>query len=1229
MADSATAKKLTRPGASFARRYGLAFASVASALLLDLLFHHFNLPHPFAAFALSAIAITFWYGGTKPGIVAVLLSSLIRGFIFEGETNSLSRVLYQLVFLIFAILMIWVRRRKEALEVEIVDRTAKLTAANEDLHRRKEQLDGLFELSPDAVILTDEDFHVLRINKEFTRIFGYTAEEAVGQWLPDLIVPEELRAEALKYRALLTSGKTVELEVIRQHKDGVRFDVSVVARGISRGFDQVAVYLIYRDITERKNAERQVRRSEAYLAEAQRLSHTGSFGWSIPSGEVFWSEETFQIFQCDQTKPPTVELILQMVHPEDAALVKQTIERASQDGKDFEHEYRLLMPDGSLKYVHALAHASCDKSGGIEFVGALSDVTPRKRAEEALRKSAERWRSVFENSAVGVALTDMDGRFLATNHVYQTMLGYTEEELRTLQFLDITHEDYREANWALIAELVEGKRRQFQIEKKYKRKDGSSIWVSNNVSLVPGTERVPRFIMALSEDITQRKRAEEALRRSEAYLAEGQRLAKTGSWAVDPKTEKCIYWSEEMRQIFGLDPQRSNLPDREEFLRLVHPEDRNKFNEQVDKALRAKADLVQDYRIVLPDGTVKHIHAIGHLVLDETGNIIEGVGTDMDVTERKRAEEQLRRSEADLLEAQRISQTGSWKHDVLSGTVIVSPEVFRIFGVKPDEDTSTTEFWLSRNHPDDQNRIRELFERAEIEKTDYEADYRIVLPDGAIKHLHAIGHPILNDSGELVEFIGTAMDITERKQAEDKIREHEVELRQILDAAPQHLSVLRGDGSHLYINQSSLDFLGLTLEEWQKRDIRELVHPDDAERVDRERKQALSSGSPLEFEARFLRYDGEYRWLFLHYKPLKDQLGRVTRWVVPAIDIDDRKRSEERLHHENVALREEIVKASMFEEIVGASPALQTVLSSIVKVARTDSTVLITGETGTGKELIARALHKHSQRSGQAFISVNCASIPSSLIASELFGHEKGAFTGAVQRRQGRFELAHSGTIFLDEVGELPAETQIALLRVLQERQFERVGGNRTLTTDVRVIAATNRDLTAAIAAGTFRSDLFYRLNVFPIEVPPLRKRKEDIPMLVEYFVKRYAEKSGKQIRTIDMNTLELCQSYPWPGNIRELQNIVERSVILSSGDTFWIEKAWLASVQPPRPELAGPLADTLQNQEREMIETALAECKGKVAGPEGAAAKLRIPRSTLDSKIKQLKIKKHKFISE
>ena len=1054
------------------------------------------------------------------------------------------------------------------------------------------------------------------------------------------------------------------------------------------------------------------------------------------------------------------------IHPDDLPRILETFREALNSVKPYEVEGRFRRFDGEFRWFLFRGSPLRDRSGKVaKWYGTNTDLEERKRAEDALRKSEERWRSVFENSAIGVALTDHNGRFLTANHIFQAMVGYTEEELRALHILDVTHEDYRQANWALITELVAGKRRQFQIEKKYRRKDGSLIWVSNNVSLVPGTEMVPRFIMALSEDITQRKRAEEALRRSEAYLAEGQRLAKTGSWAVDPKTEKCIYWSEEMRQIFGLDPQRSNLPDREEFVRLVHPEDRDRFNERVDEALRAKADLVQDYRIALPDGTVKHIHGIGHLVLDETGDIIECVGTDMDVTERKRAEEQLRRSEADLLEAQRISQTGSWKHDVLSGTVIVSPEVFRIFGVKPNEDTSPPEFWLSRNHPDDQKRIRELFERAEIEKTDYEADYRIVLPDGAIKHLHAIGHPILNGSGELVEFIGTVMDITARKKAESELRRsegylaeaqklthtgswavqvpqmenvywskemyrifgldpdrkppsymevarrlhpedspyhthvveqairdrtdfetdyrlllsngadkyihvvghpvvsasgdviefvgtamdvteqhearaalqtafeqikaEETELRRMTDAIASHIYVFRPDGTALYANQAVLDYIGLTLEDVQREDQRARVfHPEDVERLREERHEALARGKPFELEQRALGKDGNYRWFLVRYNPLRDDQGQIIRWYATGTDIEDRKQAEERVRDENLALREQIDQAFMFEDIVGSSPALQTVLSSIVKVAPTNSTVLITGETGTGKELIARAIHKHSQRSGQAFISVNCASIPTSLIASELFGHEKGAFTGALQRRQGRFEVAHSGTIFLDEVGDLPAETQIALLRVLQERQFERVGGNRTIPTDVRVIAATNRDLTEAIAAGRFRADLFYRLNVFPIEVPPLRRRKEDIPMLVEYFLKRYAEKAGKHIYKIDNNTLERCQSYAWPGNIRELQNIVERSVILCSGDTFWIEKAWLASVQPPRQELAGPLPDTLQNQEREIIETALAESKGKVAGSEGAAAKLGIPRSTLDSKIKQLRIKKHRYIS-
>jgi formate hydrogenlyase transcriptional activator len=336
---------------------------------------------------------------------------------------------------------------------------------------------------------------------------------------------------------------------------------------------------------------------------------------------------------------------------------------------------------------------------------------------------------------------------------------------------------------------------------------------------------------------------------------------------------------------------------------------------------------------------------------------------------------------------------------------------------------------------------------------------------------------------------------------------------------------------------------------------------------------------------------------------------------------------KDRLQDENLVLREQIDQALMFEEIVGTSSALQAVLSLVSKVAPMDSTVLLTGETGTGKELIARAIHKRSRRSSRPFVGVNCAGIPSSLIGSELFGHEKGAFTGALQRRLGRFEVAEEGTLFLDEVGELPAETQLTLLRVLQERKFERVGGNQPIRANVRVIAATNRDLEAAIAAGTFRCDLFYRLNVFPIEIPPLRERREDIPLLVEYFIDHFARKAGKSFRGINKKTLALLLSYPWPGNIRELQNVVERSVIVCETEYFSVDESWLSQ----RPLASEPtshlkLNHKLAAHEKEMIEAALRKSEGRVYGPSGAAAKLGISRSTLESKIRSLKINKYHF---
>jgi formate hydrogenlyase transcriptional activator len=536
--------------------------------------------------------------------------------------------------------------------------------------------------------------------------------------------------------------------------------------------------------------------------------------------------------------------------------------------------------------------------------------------------------------------------------------------------------------------------------------------------------------------------------------------------------------------------------------------------------------------------------------------------------------------------------------------------------------------WKVVVHPDDLDRlIREWLALLNDPKPG-ELETRIRRYDGEYRWFLIRVLPEFDAEGNVVRWFGSDTDIEDRKRAETKLLEDERELRRITDAIPHTIVVLDPNGQRLYANQAMLDDTGLTMQDvLTTSDLRaRIFHPEDLERVREDRDRGLARGLPFEIEQRVLRKDGQYRWLLLRYNPFRDENGHLVRWYATGTDIDDRKRAEDRTRNENVALREDIVRSSMFEEIVGSSEPLRRVLVQVSKVAPTDSTVLVLGETGTGKELIARAIHNRSQRSNRAFIRVNCAAIPQSLVASELFGHEKGSFTGATQRRLGRFESADGGTIFLDEVGDLPTETQVTLLRVLQEREFERVGGSQTVSVDVRVIAATNRDLTIAVAEGKFRQDLFYRLNVVPIRLPALRERISDISLLVGYLIDRYAKKLGKKIRNIDKKTIELFHAYDWPGNIRELQNVVERAVILSEGENFFIDDTWLTHVTPKLAATTAPLVADLAEHEREILEAALRESEGVVGGPTGAAVKLGIPRQTLESKIRKLGINRHRF---
>jgi PAS domain S-box-containing protein len=468
----------------------------------------------------------------------------------------------------------------------------------------------------------------------------------------------------------------------------------------------------------------------------------------------------------------------------------------------------------------------------------------------------------------------------------------------------------------------------------------------------------------------------------------------------------------------------------------------------------------------------------------------------------------------------------------------------------------------------------------------------------------------------------------ERMRVEQELRESEQRFRDLYDEAPIAYIYEETDSRFVSANRAAMTLLGLRPEEVRGMLGLSLVAPtpEMQERVHRAIEAIQNGEEPAGIELELRRKDdGRPVWVQWWSKPQPDR--KYSRTML--VDITDRVLAEQernRLEQQNVYLREEIDREYNFEEIVGSSGPIRDVLAEIRQVAPTESTVLVTGETGTGKELVARAIHKHSQRASRAFVSVNCAAIPPTLLASELFGHEKGAFTGALSRRVGRFELADGGTIFLDEVGDLPLDAQLALLRVLQEREFERVGSTRTVKVDVRVIAATNTDLRAALASGAFRADLFYRLSVFPIEVPPLRDRTADIPLLVSYFVDRYATKAGKTIRNIDKRTLALVRSYRWPGNVRELQNVIERAVIVCDTDTLVVDKNWLPRDVSATQPSTRPLDDALVTRERQMIEAALAETNGKVAGQSGAAARLGIPPSTLESKIRALKIRKAQY---
>ena len=776
------------------------------------------------------------------------------------------------------------------------------------------------------------------------------------------------------------------------------------------------------------------------------------------------------------------------------------------------------------------------------------------------RTEALRWRSVFENSAIGIAVADLNGRVLATNANYQKMLGYTESEFQELSFLEITHEDYREANWALVKELLEGKRDQFQIEKPYRHKDGSLVWGRNNVSLVRDPDSTSPCLLALSEDITERKQAEEALQQSDERARLVLNSAAEGIFGCDSHGT-CLFCNTAAARILGYDSPEQLLSQNMHALEHHTRKDGSPF--PIDECpiyvgfLENRGVHIDDDIFWKKDGSSFPVEYWSHPLVRE-GKTVGAVVTFLDITERKKAEEALRRSE------QR-------QHTLLEINNAIINNLTR------DALFSSAYEAIRRVIP---------FDRAA---------FLLYQPESKTLKLLSMQGPIESDFFK----VGKEYDLQETQISAWVLEHQEV--------------VTRGD---LKREQQSLGEKRLVEEGIQSYCVVPLI------------AMGQSMGTFAVWSKTQNRYTAEDAEL------LREVANQVALAIANMKSYEEIASLKARLEKENVYLQEEIRTEHNFEEIVGDSPPLLALLRRVDQVAPTDSSVLIYGETGTGKELIARAIHDRSNRKNRPLVKVNCSAISAGLVESELFGHVKGAFTGAFERRIGRFELADGGTIFLDEVGELPPDTQVKLLRVLQEREFEPVGSNRSVHVDVRIICATNRNLEESIKAGTFRSDLYYRLNVFPLEVPPLRERRSDIDQLAKFFVSRYARNLGKKITAISEGATQKLLSYSWPGNIRELQNVIERALILSNGPVLDLEGD-LTTVSPssfvsdPLPELAEiPYADqsplqTLQEVERAHILAVLQQTHGVIEGANGAAKTLGMHPNTLRHRMEKLGIKR------
>ena len=982
------------------------------------------------------------------------------------------------------------------------------------------------------------------------------------------------------------------------------------------------------------------------------VNHVPALGWSaLPDGSLEYVNQRFR----DYTGLSPDELYgsawKSAIHRDDIQPLESWSQELLQSREAGTTEVRLRRFDGSYRWFLVFANPLRDESGSVvAWYGTNIDIEDRKQAEATLRAREMSWRQIVDNIPGLVATMGATGEVEFLNRQTLEYFGKSDDDLKNWALGDAVHpDDLPRVIQARIKSIEEGGI--YDIEHRCRRADGVYRWFQVRGLPVRDAEDTITAWYLLLTDIDDRKKAEEALRSAERNLAAIINTIPTTAWTTRPDGY-CDFLNQVWLEYAGMSAEQA---EGWGWAEAIHPDDRENLVDQWHSCLVSGTPVDTEARIRRFDGSYRWFLFRANPLRDESGKIVKWYGTTIDIEDRKQREETLRASEL------------SWRQiiDNIPGFVNVAgatgaPEFFNrpeqeYFG-KTNEELKD---WgrIDAIHPEDLPSVIEAW--ATSIKTgqilDIEARFRRA--DGVYRWFQMRAVPARDAEGKISDWYALHTDIEDRKRAEEMLRQSEAELRTITDTVRQPIVVLAPDGFTLYANQVALDNTGLTLDDVIKEGFLERAsHPDDLNRVllD-ERRVGLLEGVPFDLEMRLLRKSGQYRWHLMQYNPLKDEGGQIIRWYVTATDIDDRKKAEKLLRNENVRLAqenvylEEQIRSEMgFEQIIGSSPALKHVLELVETVAPNDSTVLLLGETGTGKELIARAIHERSRRKAKTFVKLNCAAIPTGLLESELFGHEKGAFTGAIIQKAGRMELADQGTLFLDEVGDIPIDIQPKLLRALQEKEFERLGSTHTRKVNLRLVAATNRNLEKMVADREFRSDLFYRLNVFPIRIPPLRDRKDDIALLAVYFVQKFAKQMQKRIDSIPVATMKALTAWEWPGNIRELENFIERAVILTRGESLAAPLAELRKVTTDEPvresapkaddDIARIVKETIASlksnrapnertkKQHDEIVRVLTECKGRVGGADGAAVRMGLSRTTLMYRMKKLGINPYDY---